>query len=742
MLFPTLIVAAEPQLSTPSKELVEIAGGAGARAWRIRYGTMEAYPKKLVSAGANRAWFSHGGWLRLIDTDQGVVVGRWHFPGSIVHLTVAGSGLQVQLQEKETDRIYTQLISFDPAGNQAITYWPSGSLLAHRLPVNEVESLFGVPAKAGVLSAGWTLTPEQDAKAMLATLEAAARRDPTAPLIRIALWRLLREMKEPRAPAVLAEALAIPSTDFTEQLPMASLLESLSEPAAAQRAFEAGYRNMLDRGLDPRLNLGLIGKMILYPTRPGGLVDSASEHGREIMERHYRLAPFSESADLAWRAYAKMMERNGRAEDARKWRTRAEAASGTALFLLPRRFAFFSDILIVLVFASLVASVVFILFLNLRYRPQRRADAKTRPDRKPVGRLLASLSFQHWSLSQRIAFLSIVAVAWVGSGIEAGMLRGIGRVAAAPISLAMGSLNGPVSRDYLERTVPASPERDLLLAYSNQQAGRLGDAEKLYRALPQFAESWNNLGVLLRGKGNEAEAKQAFEKALQVNPNLGEAALNLGRPVTEYWAEQYGRLLPGRAMLAAPAPQQVSTALFGSTLQAVCVRGLAGPLNTGPNMGAFFMLTGEGPGGTPFGELYQVLILVLFILALGLLFVPSVPVTEPPPSYFFVAEIILPGLAKRWGVLGGVVLVAWTYFVMQGALIRSVGSPFLISAIAQPSLDRSYGVPAGSMGDLMQLFGPGHFWVYYAPLAIFLVNLGLTWPRCKKTGGEGTATAP
>ena len=44
---------------------------------------------------------------------------------------------------------------------------------------------------------------------------------------------------------------------------------------------------------------------------------------------------------------------------------------------------------------------------------------------------------------------------------------------------------------------------------------------------PEFAEARVNLGVILKGKGNLAEAERELRRALDVNPNMFEAHYNL-----------------------------------------------------------------------------------------------------------------------------------------------------------------------------------------------------------------------
>ena len=730
---------AEAQMNL-RENLIEISGGSGAKAWTIRYGTADFYQKHFANSDGNRAWLSHGGWLRLVDIDKGFVTGRWHFPGSIVHLAPAGRGVQVQLEDKEGNRVFTRLMTFDPDGDRTIPYWPSGALMLNRVPFTEVESMWSGSTKATVLFEDWKPGGDLDLKQLIPQLEEAARRDPHAPAIRVALWRLLREVKDPRSAAVLDEALNIKSTDFTEELRIASLLESLDEPEAARRVFEAGYRDFLDKGSDPRLMTSLIGKLILYPSRFANPPDFSTERGRELMERHYRLAPYSESADLAWTAYAKMMEGYGRAEDASKWRTRSQEASYTSIFLVPRKLALFSDLTLLAIVAALVSAILCFILSWIRYRPQRRADRAAMLGRSLLVRILAAFSFQHWSLSQRVAFLSIVLVAWVGIGIETGLLRGVARVAATPLNMTIGSLAGPVPTWYIENQVPASPQRNLLLAYAHQQNGQLDQAERLYHAAPEFAESWNNLGLILRTRGKEPEAKQAFEKALQLNPKLGEAALNLGQPPRGTWVEQYARHFPGRPMLAPPAPKHVSAALIGGSFEQICLRGLAGPFADWEAFGTVFFLSSTGSPDAPAADIFASLVLAVSVLAVILLFVPRRHATEAPSRAFVYPEVLFPGIAKAWGFWGGWVLVAWTFFIVQILLIAKVGTPYILTAIAEPKLSRTYNVPPGNDISFIQLYNPSWAWVYLAPLILFIVNLALVI-RARRGSGQATSSA-
>src|SRR5205814_1760114 len=80
-------------------------------------------------------------------------------------------------------------------------------------------------------------------------------------------------------------------------------------------------------------------------------------------------------------------------------------------------------------------------------------------------------------------------------------------------------------------------ERDLLLAIAYQRNGQEQEAMKIYESLPQFAESWNNLGVLLKSSGDSEGSRRAFEQALQRKPGFPEAEWNLGKPARGEWVQ-------------------------------------------------------------------------------------------------------------------------------------------------------------------------------------------------------------
>jgi hypothetical protein len=105
------------------------------------------------------------------------------------------------------------------------------------------------------------------------------------------------------------------------------------------------------------------------------------------------------------------------------------------------------------------------------------------------------------------------------------------------------------------------------------------------------------------------------------------------------------------------------------------------------------------------------------------------------------AEVLFPGLARVWSFLGGWVLTAWIYFLLQLFLIIKIGTPYILTSIAQPGLTKTYNVPAGQSETILQLFNPGWFWSYGALLVLFLVNLGIVALTRRKSHPENLSAS-
>jgi tetratricopeptide (TPR) repeat protein len=700
------------------------------------------FAPRFLAAPDGRAYFARGDWLRLIDTAKGQVIGRWHFPGLITRLTAgaAPGGIEVEvLNFNGPKEKFRRTLPFDPAA-PSVPYWPSGDLQWIRAARVEAEMGAWAPTGGSVLSARSKLPPDVARKLVPETQE-AVRRDPLSPWFQVRLGKLLRDAGDARATSVWRQALEVPSTDFTELLPISSFLDEAGEYELGRAGFERGYQDFFQRGSDPRLFTALIGRLFIYPL-PANADQSGAAYRAELIDRFYLLSPSGEAAVLAWRIYADDLERSGHPDEARRWRARAaDAASYQAVvlsdapvFQLP---TVMLDLAALLIPAVLIAAVLYILVLYRRYRPQRRFHQEAVRRGAAPSRGLVLFNLEYWSWRDRAAFLIILLAGWFAVGLASGYVGGILRVAASPISVVMGKLAGPVTIAFFEK-LPETAERDLLLAVAYQQDGQRDKAERLYRQLPQYAESWNNLGVILRNAGRDQEARRAFEQALRLNPQLAEAALNLGRPPQGLWAEAHARYLPGQPMLAPPLARFWYGAFFGGQPAGLWLRAFAGPfagLKRAPEIPQMVSLV--------FGQSRtQSWVILLFICAAGLalalvFWIPARDVTQPPDKSQIWWEVLFPGTSPVWSFFGGVVLVAWIYLGLQDALLFWKGTPGVVTAISLPNLVRAYAVPgADNARVLRDYINPSWVWVYLAPALLFAANLVLVLRRRKTLGSS------
>ena len=583
------VAAAATQMHVISNTQVEITGGSGKEAWRLQYGVpagSASFQPRFATGEGDRAWYSRGGWLRWIDTQKGAVIGRWHYPGEIVNLTPQGTMVEVEIEDKTgPEKAFHRKFRLDPSDPQ-VPYWPNNRLLLYRVTANEGVA----PWSAAINNARPEKLPPEEARKILPGLEEAVRRDPFTPWFRVGLGKVLRDLDDPRAAEEFKAAVNSPGTDFTELLAISSHFNRLGENDLAGLAFERGYRDFWQKGNDPRMVTALFDLLILYAPRGNDWGNPATPNGRALIERTYMLAPYAEGAALAWRFHADYLAVHGSGEEAQLWRARAEDANrNPGLPFTESKTAESADPFLLLAVAAALAAVLFALVLYLRYEPQSRMDAAARKQTGGTSRLATFHGPQCWSRRERFAFFTIVLVGWVSVGVAGQYIAGILRGATLPVSAGAGNYGGPVTIDAVEQTLPASPQRDLLMAIACQQDGRLDKAESLYRATLQFAESWNNLGVILKQKGNDGEARAAFEKALALDPAMAEAALNLGRPPNDFWTEQHQKFLPGRPMLAPPRAAHIMAAVMGGTRAALYLRALEGPFSS-QGFGTMFRL--------------------------------------------------------------------------------------------------------------------------------------------------------
>lgn len=103
-------------------------------------------------------------------------------------------------------------------------------------------------------------------------------------------------------------------------------------------------------------------------------------------------------------------------------------------------------------------------------------------------------------------------------------------------SIAAGANDFQLARELLDRVVILSPDftegwfqRSALFLRDENYGEALRDLEEVLKLQPRHFPAWYRLGTLLRTLGSTEEAKFAFEKAVEVHPNLQPAKRALAR---------------------------------------------------------------------------------------------------------------------------------------------------------------------------------------------------------------------
>jgi tetratricopeptide (TPR) repeat protein len=626
--------AGEIEVRQINNFLLELSGGRGAGAWHIQYGTPSRPSEfKTLAGPGSTAYFSHYNWLRRIDTRRGVVTGRWLFPGlAISGLRWEKGHLQVEVaQAGYGNTRIRRTYDFDPDNP--------------RLPPSN-QGFADLARAEGLVSLGRVrVLQAAQAEKVLPEQENSVRRDPFAPWLRIGLGHIYAVLGRPESARAFDEGVRMESAHFAELLDISNYLERNKERDAARIAFERGYAAFWRNGQDPRLTSSLLiaGTDIQSNTPPSVQ--------RELIERAYKTSPWIDNAAQAWELYGNSLAANGDGAAAALWLERAREARTNGLLISGDDHYDHALAASLVTSTFLAAALLYIAVLYFRYRPQRQAR---RAAERAAG--VARPGFCHveyWRRSERAAFLSIVAIAWIAQGVAGSSLRASShRSFGYFFERRDGNLFSSNIIDALESRVAKSPERDLLLAISYQRDGHSEKAIKLYQGLPQAAESWNNLGVLLKNSGDAGGARQAFEQAIQLRPDFPEAEWNLGKPPRGEWVTLHEQYVPDKPMLAVPTRAQVLKAygIRESGLDWPTV--LKGPLEQDDEVNNFFQ---------PSGRLRAGHLIFLAAGALILVFVRPREVLVSPPKLQWVSELIFPGTARVWGVFGGLLLGAACY---------------------------------------------------------------------------------
>lgn len=705
--------AADVEITVLPNHAIRVSGGSSNHAWHILYGARLG-PGRLpgvaalsLSGPGDIAYFTHESWLRRVDVSKGVVTGRWRFPGMrIAALAWKDNHIQVRVEDfRFGGEVFPRTIDFDP-DRPDFPLWPTGRIVSASTAELETHCC---------RAAGFNDVTQ--AKEWLEEAENTVRRDPLSPWLKIELAHIYRALGRPEAGELFHQAVHTDVNDYSELLRISATLDDDGLPEDAAEAFERGYAEYWKRGMDPRFNAALLGQLLIYPN-PRRISAALRP---ELIERRYKLGPWVEAAAYAWDTYANILDSSGKAKEAAEWRTRAVDARENSLYLLNRTLMRWYETAFALVPAVHLAAVLFVLALFLRYLPQRNLQGRAR--QTGFGRRFAFFNIEYWSRSDRIAFFLISVASWFALGAAGATTQTLVREREIPPSIGMGNFGGPATTWFFENRLAASPERDLLLAIAYQNEAENAKAEKLYRGLSQFPESWNNLGVLLQEAGKTAEAKQAFEQALRLDPDMPDAHWNLEHKPQDFWTDMHQKFDPDRGMIAPPSRPHFMQAFGLGSLSRFLLQAVRGPFTGYAMLDATLGASSRFALPRPFAFSF---FLTLAEVAAGLLILfvlPSRDVTQPAYRSQIVLEYVLPGIAPQWRQWGGLILVVWSALLIEWlASLAGIGTSVFGGF---PNIQRAFGVPAAPQpANVFQQNAP---YMLAGMVLLYAINAALVW---------------
>jgi len=136
-------------------------------------------------------------------------------------------------------------------------------------------------------------------------------------------------------------------------------------------------------------------------------------------------------------------------------------------------------------------------------------------------------------------------------------------------------------------------------------------------------------------------------------------------------------------------------------------------------------------------------ILQMLFASTVLLIVPHFEVTQAPGAGFHTAQFLIPGIAASNPWIGTIVFSLWSYLLTSLLLLKTFGSPNVITLFGLPSLRgfeliglndammESAGLVSHHAGDWNTLMNPSWQMAYVAPAILFVVNVIYVWQKRK-----------
>jgi hypothetical protein len=626
--------------------IAEISGAG----WTLRYRVQQ--PPRFLEAGSDRAFFANGRSLRWIDTRQGVVLARWLLPEGIMRLDAEDAGaVRVGMSDAMPGRSDFHEFLLDPQNPQL-----------PRLPPYP----WSMPQSFAHENASVTKLPNtKDPRRFLLLipgLQETIQRDSLSPWFHYHLGDLLRstDAAGSKAEFLAAAECCRSSSDFLELFALAETLQEKNETEASEAAFQNGLRDYRDRGIDPRLFVGMAPTNV-YPVTWKNL--PASQLGA-AQERMFQLGPWCGGCKLLFPLMAADAAQHGRAAEARLWQQRADDARDHSLSIYEPMATLWVDRPLRWSVAAILAAFLFVTALFSKYFFRGRDDIALRRSQEGPGGHYRFLRVEYWSWTERINFLLVVVLGWAALGIAGAHYRAWRRFQEIPPQSTYGSLAGPDFAAFAQRTLPATPERELLLEINRRQSS--GDPQPLVLPTPAQMER-----AFLGGGG------ERFPLWVLGGP------LTAARLLGDYW-------LTGSLARALP----VIYAFLLPVAFAALLMPQWPPILSGARIPAYRLSPEEENGGRQGSS-------------------PHIPQ--------WIREALVPGVSARWSLLGGVLLLAWCQELVKIVMRLNWGSADVYSLTFRPGMENFWRFNFGYAGSFPS--APGALTIYGVAVGIWLVNL-------------------
>jgi tetratricopeptide (TPR) repeat protein len=704
----------------------------GSPAWTARL-----HPKtgvKLNPAIIGRDIFvPDGASVMQLEANKGTVIQRFVVSGLVSSLEAQGTDVRVNVSipNGSSTPISTLMESFTL---RRLTGQPNFSLLER--PVYQpdnilLETFEGFASKA---SQGDQLKPNFPEVSQTTNAKFAAQ-DPTNPFYKIyegAAFKALNKAVEAQTAFSLASNIAVPFFVYIREAAVFVRLKEWDFADQALRFARVAYGNA---GYDPAIPVS--SKALEAYGNPLGVArelfkDQNIQRGTVWLAFLRDTMPRFNQSETVFLELANYLDtQSAGAGDA--WRVmQKQIAQGTPYTFGVSRIVIFS---LGTLLALIAAFIALWLVLAAKYSPQQSKDLKSVGGatgawgKSPLLRLRHSLS-AYLTLTEKIVLVTLLALMLGALGTWTWSTRALETLRHPAFNL--GTLGGVTFWNSFA-TKPTSSGFDAIRGLASLLDGDKTRATQNLDKAGSNPMALNNLGVLALDRGDNAQANQKFQAALQLQPSMIEAGLNSrANTVSSYRLDFHKAVFGDSPMLAFPEPKDIVDASQGK-LEQEFVHMVSDPWGYLINL----------PFGLPAWAMMAVAVLILAILILNLLslLIPRIRSARDAPRsvvYHFLA-LLVPGSGLADEVWGIILLVPWA--LAGSLLIIYFNRPDLVpSILAEQKILNLSSVPA--MLDLKSY----SIWVIAGIAGLYLINFvgwlleTLAWNKKMKRSAQIAAT--